>query len=178
MAVDIYIICSKVPVCLEHPVDNLAETANGSIYHMHSSTSFMLIVPAVSAVRLCVKQTGAFGVKADAPLCVVQMKLPSTWHPYEKPARSRSPCTIKINRLVIGLEIFFFSIRELFTDSNQHLVGISVAWEHQPMLPLWIMPLAKCQQEPGTCPSREYKGAQLNTQHLTFTYSLNTHAAS
>lgn len=70
--------CSKVPVCLEHLVDNLAATANGSVYYMNSSTSFMLMVPAVSVVRLCVKQMGTFGVKADAPLGVVQMKLPST----------------------------------------------------------------------------------------------------
>lgn len=120
----------------------------------------------------CVKQTGTFGAKADAPLGVVQMKLPSTWHPYEKPARTQSPCTIKIIRLVTGLEIFFFSIRVLFKDSNQQLVCISVAWECQLMMLPWIMLLAKCQQEPTTCPSREYRGPHLNTQHLTFTYSL------
>lgn len=137
---------------------------------MHSGTSFMLIVPAVSAVRLCVKQTGTFGAKADVPLGVVQMKLPSTWHPYKKSARARSPCMIKINRLVI----FFFSFQ--YGSYSQIAINtlyvFRVAWERQLMLLPWIMPLAKCQQEPTTCPSREYRGVQLNTQHLTFTYSL------
>lgn len=79
---------------------------------------------------------------------------------------------IKINTLVIGLEIFFFSIRELFTDSNQHPCMYFGCLGASADVAARIMPLAKCQQEPTTCPSREYRGAQLNTQHLTFTYSL------
>lgn len=73
--------CSKVPARLQHLVHNLSVTANGGIYHMHSGTSLMLMVPTVSPR---VKQTGTFGVKADAALGVVQIKLPGTWHPFAK----------------------------------------------------------------------------------------------